>query len=261
MKIKTLILLFFLFFLTSIEVNSAQVTIAWDPVDDTRVTGYELDYGLSSKTYTIMIGTGNVTQYVITGLADNTTYYIAAKTLDTKDGIQSDFSNEIAYTTPCAYSISPTSSSFNSTGGTGSISITTQSTCKWTVSTPADWVSITSGISGIGNGTINYSVSTDPGGGRIQSFTISGQIFTVTQTASKAKYIITASSGTGGSISPSGRVSSAAGSSKTFIIKPNKNYSISSVTVDGNSLGVISSYTFTNISANHTIKATFIRKK
>jgi hypothetical protein len=66
-----------------------------------------------------------------------------------------------------------------------------------------------------------------------------------------------ASAGTGGSISPSGSVSVAQGGGKTFIIAANTGYQISSVKVDGISQGAVSSYTFSNVSTNHTISASF----
>jgi len=48
-----------------------------------------------------------------------------------------------------------------------------------------------------------------------------------------------------------------ANENKTFKIIPNQNYVIKDVIVDGISVGAIPSYTFTNISDNHTIVATF----
>ena len=70
-------------------------------------------------------------------------------------------------------------------------------------------------------------------------------------------YTITASSGTGGSISPSGSASVASGNSKTYTITANSGYKISDVTVDGESVGMVSTYTFSNIQKAHTITATF----
>ena len=70
-------------------------------------------------------------------------------------------------------------------------------------------------------------------------------------------HTITASAGSGGSISPSGSVSVTAGGSQTFTVIPNSNYSITSVTVDGINQGKISQYTFTNVSGNHTIHVEF----
>ena len=70
-------------------------------------------------------------------------------------------------------------------------------------------------------------------------------------------YTITASSGTGGSISPSGSASVASGNSKTYTITANSGYKISDVTVDGASVGALSTYTFSNVKNAHTIKAAF----
>ena len=68
---------------------------------------------------------------------------------------------------------------------------------------------------------------------------------------------ITASAGTGGTISPSGSVVVNQGSNQTFTITPNTGYNISQVTVDGVNRGAITSYTFSNLTANHTIAAAF----
>jgi len=68
---------------------------------------------------------------------------------------------------------------------------------------------------------------------------------------------ITATSGTGGTITPSGQVSLPSGSSQSFTITKNSGYSITDVTVDGVSQGAITSYTFTNVVSDHTISATF----
>ena len=70
-------------------------------------------------------------------------------------------------------------------------------------------------------------------------------------------YAITASAGTGGSISPSGSVSVNHGSSQSFTITPDVNYTIGDVVVDGSSAGAVTSFSLTNVSGNHTISASF----
>lgn len=77
--------------------------------------------------------------------------------------------------------------------------------------------------------------------------------------ASAESYTITASAGDGGSISPSGAVSVAKGGSKTFAITANEDYMISELLVDGESVGAVSSYTFSDVTAAHTIKAVFVK--
>ncbi len=70
-------------------------------------------------------------------------------------------------------------------------------------------------------------------------------------------YTITASAGTGGSISPSGSVSVTSGGTQSFTITPASGYAISNVLVDGASVGAVSSYTFSSVTANHSISASF----
>jgi predicted phage tail protein len=70
-------------------------------------------------------------------------------------------------------------------------------------------------------------------------------------------YVITASAGAGGTISPSGSATVNYNGSKTFTITPNAGYKISDVIVDNVSVGAVSTYTFSNITDNHTISASF----
>jgi hypothetical protein len=70
-------------------------------------------------------------------------------------------------------------------------------------------------------------------------------------------YTITASAGANGTISPSGAVIVNAGASQTFTITPSTGYKVSGVLVDGASVGSVTSYTFSNVTAAHTIAASF----
>lgn len=70
-------------------------------------------------------------------------------------------------------------------------------------------------------------------------------------------YTITATAGANGSINPNGAVSVNEGGSQTFTITPDTDYQIDNVKVDGVQQGVITSYTFSNVTADHTIEATF----
>ena len=70
-------------------------------------------------------------------------------------------------------------------------------------------------------------------------------------------HTITATAGEGGSIDPSGTVQINDGKSKTFTITPDEGYFLSDVKVDGESIGPKTSYTFTNVKADHTITAEF----
>ncbi len=83
---------------------------------------------------------------------------------------------------PCAFSILPTSQSFTASGGTGSVAVTAQPGCAWTAMSNNAFITVTSGASGTGNGTVNYSVAAKGDiGSRMGTITIAGNTFTVTQ--------------------------------------------------------------------------------
>ena len=72
-----------------------------------------------------------------------------------------------------------------------------------------------------------------------------------------ASCIITVEAPANGAVSPSGRVSVREGASQSFTFTPNSGYAVSDVLVDGKSVGAVSSYTFKNVTASHTLKVTF----
>jgi len=95
--------------------------------------------------------------------------------------------------------------------------------------------------------------------GAVSSYTFSNVTAnqTIAAVFSLKSYTIASSAGTGGSISPAGSGSINCGSSQTYTITPSAGYSIADMIVDGISQGALGSYTFSNVSANHTIAATF----
>ena len=82
---------------------------------------------------------------------------------------------------------------------------------------------------------------------------------TIAVTFTQSAATITATAGTGGSITPPGATSVAVGGNLTYTITPNNGYTIADVVVDGTThLGAVTTYTFINVTASHTIAATFI---
>ena len=85
----------------------------------------------------------------------------------------------------CTYSITPTQQAFAWDGGTDSISVEAPNNCNWTAISNNTWITIDSGNSGNGNGTVNYSVSQKlSAGSRTGTITIKDETFTVTQVGS-----------------------------------------------------------------------------
>ena len=67
-------------------------------------------------------------------------------------------------------------------GGTGSVTLTLDSQqTLWTAFSSVPWITVTSGTSGTGNGTVNYSVAANAGLPRPGTLSIAGQTFTVNQ--------------------------------------------------------------------------------
>jgi uncharacterized repeat protein (TIGR02543 family) len=79
----------------------------------------------------------------------------------------------------------------------------------------------------------------------------------ITANFALVQFNITASAGANGSISPSGVVAVNSGANRLFTIIPATGYHIDSVIVDGMYQGTSATYQFTNVTASHTIRATF----
>jgi hypothetical protein len=91
--------------------------------------------------------------------------------------------NQAAFVAPCTYAIAPTNQNVPVLGGTGTVTVTTGSGCTWTAASNAPWLTITSGASGAGNGSVGFSAAANIAGSRTGTLTIAGQTFTVTQDA------------------------------------------------------------------------------
>ncbi|MDX9822059.1 MAG: BACON domain-containing carbohydrate-binding protein, partial [Syntrophales bacterium] len=81
----------------------------------------------------------------------------------------------------CAYSITPETASATAAGGSGSVSLATTTSCPWMTSSLSDWITVTSGSVGAGNGTIGYAVAANTGPARTGAINIVGKTFTVNQ--------------------------------------------------------------------------------
>ena len=133
---------------------------------------------------------------------------------------------------------------------------------------PAGTVTVTQG------GSLTFTVTADPGYriadvtvdgqsvGALQQYTFSNVTTSHTIEASfdilvAQEYLIQASAGLHGFISPAGMVSVESGGSQTFTVAADPGYRIADVIVDGQSVGARQQYTFSNVTASHTIEAHF----
>ncbi|MCE5265311.1 MAG: fibronectin type III domain-containing protein [Deltaproteobacteria bacterium] len=186
---------------------AAQASLAWDPSPDPDVTGYRVYFGKVSRAQTESVDVGNAMQYTLTGLLEGTTYYFAATAYD-RYGRESVFSNEVSTTTSssCTYAISPASQSFTAAAGSGTVTVTATAGCSWTATEAASWVTITSGASGTGNGTVRYTVAANTGAARSATMAVAGRSFTISQAAGACTYAISPASQTFAAAAGSGTV-------------------------------------------------------
>jgi len=83
---------------------------------------------------------------------------------------------------PCTYSITPNSYAVGPGGGVGpTVSVSARSGCAWTAVRNDLWITVTSGLSGNGNGSVGFTVASNPSNARNATLTIAGQTFSVAQ--------------------------------------------------------------------------------
>jgi hypothetical protein len=117
----------------------------------------------------------------------NVTFTVAANPAEARTGTitvanQTFTVTQAAVPPPvCTYTLTPTSQTMLPQAGTGAVTVTAGPTCAWTAASDADWLTVTSGVSGTGTGTVTFTVAENAGAPRNGTIMIAGQAFTVTQ--------------------------------------------------------------------------------
>ena len=95
----------------------------------------------------------------------------------------------------CGITLSTPSLSFAANGGTGSVAVTTASGCAWTATSDRAWMSITSGSSGTGSGTVSVAVGPNSAAAeRAATLTVGGQAIAVRQDAAQCEIRLSSTS-------------------------------------------------------------------
>jgi hypothetical protein len=85
---------------------------------------------------------------------------------------------------PCTYEVAPADFTIPSDGGSGTITVSTQTDCPWTAVATASWLSITDGAEGAGNGTVKFAVPPHEGETpRAAAIAVAGKTVTIAQDA------------------------------------------------------------------------------
>ena len=226
-----------LFLITCAPVFAYDINLAWDPTTE-LVQGYKIYYGTAPRTYGAPIVVGNTTRYSVPGLGVGT-YYFAVTSYDRLGG-ESGFSNEASATFGCTYFLSSTGQSVGQATETGSVVVMASTGCNWTAASNASWNTISSGSSGSGNGTVNFSVAANTAtASRTGTLTIAGQTFTLTQAATRCTFSILPMSQNVSPSSGSGNVTVTTGTGCNWTVVSNASWL--TITSGGTSSGAANS--------------------
>ena len=155
---------------------------------------------------------------------------LAVSSHNTASGATATFDNVTvtAAAPACSYSITPGSRSLWAAGASDTVNVTTGSTCSWTATSNAPWLSIAGGSSGTGNGAVSITIDANSGDARTGTMTIAGQTFTVSQAAAPCAY----------SISPGSQSIDATGAAMTVALSTRASCSWASSTSDPSWLSI-----------------------
>jgi Putative binding domain, N-terminal len=157
----------------------------------------------------------------------------------------------------CTFSIAPTSASPPAGGSTGSVAVTAAAGCAWTATSGAPWLTVTSGGSGTGNGTVNWTAAANSGTARSAALTIGGQAFTVNQ-ASGCSFVLNPTSRSAKANGDSDKFDVTAGAGCLWTATSNQSWITITSGASGSGNGTVS-YTVdkntTNVARSGTITA------
>jgi hypothetical protein len=83
----------------------------------------------------------------------------------------------------CSVTLGAVPTTVAAAGTTGTIAVTAASSCAWTAQSSATFLTVTSGASGTGNGSVGYTVAANTGAVRSASISINGTVVSFTQSA------------------------------------------------------------------------------
>jgi uncharacterized protein (TIGR03437 family) len=83
----------------------------------------------------------------------------------------------------CSFSLSSNNQTIGAGGGSSTVNVITTSGCGWTATSNASFITVTSGVSGTGDGVVGFAIAANTGASRSGTLTIAGQTYTVNQNA------------------------------------------------------------------------------
>lgn len=243
--------------------SAASVTLAWDQPDSSAVQGYHIYYGPSDEGSAyrdapkVTLDSADQTQCAIEDLEPGVEYLFAATSHD-GNGNQSDFSEEIAYEVPASESSHDVELVVS--GSEGGRILHPDGECRSGCIIAFDSGSSVDFTFEPDTGYTVSDVAVDDASiGAVSNYTLNdiSEDHSITAGFGRIHYTVSAGAGAGGSIDPSGDMTVEHGDSVGFVVSASEGYSISDVTINGESQGPVSEFTIHDISADQHVTASF----
>ena len=151
-----------------------EAPLAWNV--SAEATSYDVYFGTATSP-PLVTNTSNI-NFAPGTLSAATKYYWA---VGARNKLGANVSAPWSFTTSCVSALNPSGAAAPAAGGAGTITVMATAGCAWTAVSNVPWITITSGASGSGSGTVGYTVAADTVALRYGTVTVAGQTFTVTQ--------------------------------------------------------------------------------
>ena len=229
--------------------GTATGTLTIKPIDTFTITATAGPGGSISPSGAVTVNQGDNQSFTI---APSTNYHIASVTVDgfSKGAVAGYTFTGVtdSHTITATFAIDTFTLTY-AAGANGTISGTTPQTVAYGASGTAVTAVPNTGYHFVGwSDGVTTAARTDANVKVDHSVTASFAISTFT---------LTPTAGLHGAVSPASPQTVAYGADQAFTIAPATGYHIADVLVDGVSVGPVTSFTFTAVSANHTISASF----
>ena len=188
--------------------RSGTILIAGQTVSVTQPAATTCSYNVTPTTRAVPVGGGNSTFSVATAAGCAWTAVSQAGWITVTSGSSGSGNGTVGFTaaanagaarsgtiliaaqtvsvtqpaaTTCSYNVTPTTRAVPPGGGSSTFSVATTAGCAWTAASQAGWITVTSGSSGSGNGTVGFTAAANTGPARSGTLLIAGQQRTITQ--------------------------------------------------------------------------------
>lgn len=160
------------------NLNSGYLTAAFVEGLQVRVQGFSGANLAYDHTYTLSTSAPLFVQFNYAGV-DKVTFEAIPQTEFVLDNL---VVTSIISTDSCTYAISPAEAVYTAESATGQVSVAASDGCPWSVANTNAWITILSGQSGTGSGTVSYQVQSNSTPiSRSAIISIANQTFVVSQ--------------------------------------------------------------------------------